>query len=656
MAYLRDGPELGMETMACTLYSGDRSGDRVYLRAHSEGVASARAVSALRDVSGSSTGMLRTPIAQMVAQEHKDRLQREMSSSSSPPPSSSSSSSSSSPASASGSSALIPAGSARRDTSNELWVEKYRPTKFSQLLSDERVNREVLRWIKAWDPICQPAASGGVVATTAAAAGAAPFASPQQHRQKQQQQEGKADGPKKLRPEDHELLLMLSGPPGSGKTTLAHIAARHAGYEPLEINASDDRSVKGLRDKIVGAMESRAIFGDRRPRCIILDEIDGALGGGEASGIAGLLLELCRAPLKRGSAKARAAAAADGSDDDDGGGAGEGAGAGAAKKKQGKGQHALVCPIICICNDAYASALRPLRDVSVAWKFEKCNTDRLLERLKVVCRAEKLAIGAALLRALADTTEQDVRSCLHSLQFLQGLSGQLTTEMMARMAIGKKDSQRGLFDLWDDVMQAQSRRKARGQDKTSFEYFSRAFSECNEHDRAIQGIQHNFLGLRFPDPTLAKMNACLEWIGVSDLWQQRIYSQQHFAMFNYLPSVAVAVRQLVGDRTMGRLHLEFPTQLGQLRSETSKMQNVLQTFVDGRALVAGRNARVAAMQVLGPFLHIVNPVQLASVNTSLLKEKEKQNFNNLVQVLHSSKMTFKAVKSWNGQASYEIEP
>lgn len=37
---------------------------------------------------------------------------------------------------------------------------------------------------------------------------------------------------------------MLSGPPGIGKTTTAHLMAKQAGYAVIEMNASDARSKK----------------------------------------------------------------------------------------------------------------------------------------------------------------------------------------------------------------------------------------------------------------------------------------------------------------------------------------------------------------------------------------------------------------------------
>ena len=45
----------------------------------------------------------------------------------------------------------------------ELWVDKYRPQGFMELLSNEQVNRDVLDWVKAWDatvfglPVSRPA-------------------------------------------------------------------------------------------------------------------------------------------------------------------------------------------------------------------------------------------------------------------------------------------------------------------------------------------------------------------------------------------------------------------------------------------------------------------------------------------------------------------
>ena len=65
---------------------------------------------------------------------------------------------------------------------------------------------------------------------------------------------------------------------GLGKTTLAHVAARHCGFRPVEINASDERTAGSLTTRINDAVQMQAVMADKRPNCVVIDEIDGATG------------------------------------------------------------------------------------------------------------------------------------------------------------------------------------------------------------------------------------------------------------------------------------------------------------------------------------------------------------------------------------------
>lgn len=69
-----------------------------------------------------------------------------------------------------------------------LWVDRYRPRAFLDLLSDEQINREVLRWLKSWDKIVFDL-------------------EPSQKSRKGRRDKGNAKVP------EHRILL-ISGPPG----------------------------------------------------------------------------------------------------------------------------------------------------------------------------------------------------------------------------------------------------------------------------------------------------------------------------------------------------------------------------------------------------------------------------------------------------------
>lgn len=277
-------------------------------------------------------------------------------------------------------------GHGKKSRRSLLWTEKYRARTFADLVGDDLTNRQVLRWLKRWDPVVFPHAERKPPVVRRPASSLA--------------KEGSAQ-PGAAEEKPLRKILMLTGPPGLGKTTLAHVCARQAGYEVLEINASDDRSSAVVRGRIRTSLGTESVktvehnkkaepLGRQakvaRPVCVVVDEVDGVVtgsGGGGEGGFVRALIDLVLTDQKNSAPGAAAAAA--------------------RRKKKGD-DFRQMRPLILICNDVYAPSLRPLRQSGLAEIIHvgKPSMDAVVARLKSVFEKEGIPCEKDAARKLCE--------------------------------------------------------------------------------------------------------------------------------------------------------------------------------------------------------------------------------------------------------------
>jgi hypothetical protein len=194
--------------------------------------------------------------------------------------------------------------------SKELWVDKYSPKTVKEIIGHSTVAAQVAQWLSL-----------------------------------------------SVRPPGEKGLL-LTGPPGIGKSTLIRVVAKELGYHVAESNASDARTASVLRGQI--ALGMRRL----RKEIIVMEEADGCDRGGAAE----LALLIQKSPT----------------------------------------------PIICVANDARAVA--SLAKVCLHLKVARPSKSVIAAAMEVIAKKEGMSVTRVEIDAMIENSGNDIRAVLNALQ------------------------------------------------------------------------------------------------------------------------------------------------------------------------------------------------------------------------------------------------
>ena len=234
------------------------------------------------------------------------------------------------------------------------WTEKYRPKTTATILGNEETVGAFKAWMKQWTLKRKPTKA-----------------------------------------------CLLVGPPGVGKTTLARAAANDYGFNVVELNASDIRTEKAIKNTLAPATSSGTLdtfSTGARGNLVLLDEVDGVFGREDRGGLGAILMTIKNATL----------------------------------------------PVVLTANNVDDERFDDLKKACNVLAMYEIRPRLLVILIGAILRAEGKSLPIAVLKRLAADSQGDLRSAINDAQSMA--TANLTTMHSSRTKeLNEKDTLRRIF-------------------------------------------------------------------------------------------------------------------------------------------------------------------------------------------------------------------
>ncbi|KAI8593968.1 replication factor RFC1 C terminal domain-containing protein [Geranomyces variabilis] len=424
-----------------------------------------------------------------------------------------------------------PAKSANGTVANaELWTTKYMPRSYNDIIGNKTLVQQLATWLRRWESY-------------------------------------RAKGFKRQGGDEYsdKRAALLSGPPGIGKTTSAHLVAQLEGFDVLEFNASDVRSKKALGVGFGDSIGSHAVTeyfgtsvsstangrslaagGSGRRQVVVMDEVDG-MSGGDRGGTAELIQMIKKSKV----------------------------------------------PIICICNDRQSPKVKSLANYCADFRFRRPTAVTVEARMRAIAAAEGLELKANVVEQLVISTQADIRQILNLLSTYRLRDRVMSFDQSQRLSrAAEKDGTISSFDATAQLF-GYNYMKMSLADKMQLyfnDYSIMSLFVQEQYVRMKPAIAEQIGGPRGPKfveyETLTCMANAADSISLGDLVDNSLRGQQNWVLMP-IHAVMSTVRPCFFTHGKSGGMMTFPSWLGRNSTQMKntrllrEIQSHMQTHVSG---------------------------------------------------------------------------